>query len=173
MPKVISVQLYQDSLEKAAEWLENYAKESLPKYCRALISLMCRRGEDYAINAVGHIDTGTTLSSIHGYRRENKGVIVAGGAAIWIEFGTGVARNFGTAPHPKAGELHINPWGTYGEGHGGSFNGWYYEDENGPYEFGGKHWSHTFGIPANHFMYNTAQELKRACPELAREVFGK
>lgn len=173
MPKVIQVQLYQQSLEKAAQWLEDYAKNALPKYCKDLISLMCKRGEDFAVNSVGHIDTGNTLTTIAGYRRGDKGVIIAGGAAIWIEFGTGVARNFGSAPHPKAAELGMSPWGTFGKGHGASFNGWYYPDETGPYEYEGKRYSHTLGIPANHFMYNTAQELKRACPEMAREVFGK
>lgn len=173
MPKVITVELYQHSLEKAAEWLEKYAKDTLPKYCQDLISLMCKRGEEYAINEVGHIDTGATLSTIQGYRRDDKGVIVAGGAAIWIEFGTGVARNFGTAPHPKAAELKIDPWGTYGDGHGASFNGWYYPDDEGPYEYNGRRYSHTFGIPANHFMYNTAQELKRTFPDMAKEVFDE
>lgn len=171
MPKVISVPFTKEGLDKLAKFLNDYADNYLPKKVNNLISVMCKRGESWAINMVGHIDTGETLSSIHGYRRGNKGVIVAGGNAIWIEFGTGVVANRGNAPHPKMAELGMSPWGTYGKGHGASLNGWYYPDENGTHEFDGQKYSHTMGIPSNRFMYNTAQMLKVAFPELAKEVF--
>ena len=178
MSRTISVRCSSQGMEQAADWLDDYAKRILPKNVVALVSQMTRQGESWAINNLGHIDTGNTLSTIHGYRNGDRGVIVANGAAIWIEFGTGVARNFGTAPHPKAAELGIKPWGTYGEGHGASFNGWYYPDPNGTHQYTDENgvtqaYSHTLGIPANHFMYNTAQELRRSCPEMAREVFSK
>lgn len=131
------------------------------KKVQELISVMVAEGEDYAINTVGHVDTGETLASIHGYREGNKGVIVAGGAAIWLEFGTGVIRN--SERHPKADELGMKAWGEYGKGHGKDPNGWYYPDGEG--------WSHTYGIEANMFMYHTAQYLKQIFTEKAREVF--
>lgn len=166
MPKVLNVPLSTAGLNKAAEWLEDYAKSALPKNCTDLISMMIGEGEHWAINELGHIDTGSTLSTIMGYREGDSGVILANGAAIWIEFGTGVVANAGSTPHPKAAELGMSPWGTYGKGHGASFNGWWYKGDDGEYH-------HTMGIPANHFMYNTAQMLRRECGRMAQEIFSK
>ena len=126
MAKSITVPLSKSGIDKAATWLEDYARRTLPKNCVDLISRMCRTGEVWAMTLMNHIDTGNTLSTIRGYRNGNKGVIVANGAAIWIEFGTGVVANKGSKPHPKAAELGMSPWGTYGKGHGASFNGWWY-----------------------------------------------
>ena len=134
---------------------------------RKLIEAMCQDGEQYAINAVGHVDTGETLNSI-GYRTEDgKGVIFAGGNAVWIEFGAGVARNgpAGSYPHPKAAELGMSAIGTYGEGHGADPAGWYY------YE--GGEWHHTRGIEANMFMFKTAQMLQSYASKYAWEAFGR
>lgn len=168
MSKVITVPLSEEGLNRAADWLEDYAKRILPKNARALVSRMVGQGEQWAINEMGHIDTGNTVASIIGYRNGDKGVIVAGGASVWIEFGTGVVANSGSEPHPKATELGMSPWGTYGKGHGASFNGWWYEDPEGSGIY-----HHTMGIPANHFMYNTAQTLRRECPDWAKEIFSK
>lgn len=111
-----------------------------------------------------HIDTGNTLSTIHGYRNGNNGVIVANGAAIWIEFGTGVYAD-GQTDHPLLGRVNgIVGHGEYGKGHGADPNGWWYPGDDGE-------WHHTYGIKANYFMYNTAQMLKRECPQMAKEVF--
>lgn len=173
MSKVLSVPLSADGLNRAADWLENYAKRTLPKNAAALVSRMTGQGEQWAINFMGHIDTGNTLASIVGIRNGNKGVIVAGGAAIWIEFGTGVAKNGEGYNHPKAQELGMAAHGTYGLGRGASYNGWYYPDPEGKYVYNGQTWSHTFGIPASRFMYNTAQALRREYPNMAKEIFDK
>lgn len=175
MAKVLRIPLSLEGLEKAAEWLEEYASKQLPKYCRDLISQMCKQGESWAVNLLGHIDTGETLSTIVGYRKGNKGVIVAGGNAVWIEFGTGVIANEGNAPHPKAAEFNMSPWGTYvwseqksvpPRPHGGDPDGWYYKGDDGRYH-------RTYGIPSNRFMYNTAQILRKAYPAMAKEIFDK
>lgn len=173
MSKVLYVPLSVEGLNQAADWLTNYANRTLPKNCVDLISRMTRTGETWAMTLLDHIDTGETLSTIHGYRNGDKGVIVANGAAIWIEFGTGVVANQGNEPHPKAAELPISPWGTYtwygnisGLPHGGDPNGWWYKGDDGEYH-------HTYGIPSNRFMYRTAQMLRRECPQMAKEVFDK
>lgn len=156
-----------NNIDKAADWLEDYAKNKLKAYCEALITRMLREGEVTARILLTHIDTGNTMSSIMGYRDGNKGMILVGGNAIWIEFGTGVVANNGAAyPNPAAQNLGMNAIGTYGEGHGSDPNGWYYKDENGE-------WQHTFGIPANMFMYNTAQMLRRNYAQMAKEIFSK
>lgn len=165
MSRILEVELSQAGLEKAARWLENYAKGHIPKSANELVGKMCQEGEAFAIMEETHIDTGETVSTIHGYRNGNKGVIVAGGSAIWIEFGTGVARNTGTG-HPRAGELGMSPWGTYGQGKGASPNGWWYKGDDGKYH-------HTYGMPMTPFMYNTAQMMRKDAPKWAKEIFSK
>ena len=164
MTKIIVDLNADNGIKNAIKELRKY-KNDIKRKTLKLIDSMLKFGEDYAINSVAHIDTGETLSSIRGYRNGDKGVIVAGGNAIWIEFGTGVRNNgsAGTSPHPKGSELGM-AIGTYGKGHGADPNGWWYYDEGEV--------KHTYGIKANMFMYKTALELQRVCPELAKEVFG-
>ena len=162
--KSISVTLSTHGLESAISWLDNYAKQ-LDKNVERLIGMMLQEGETYAKSTLGHIDTGATYSSISiAYRSGNKGILVAGGASIWIEFGTGVAHN--SELHPKASELGMSPHGTYGKGYGANPDGWYYYDEDW------QEWRHTKGIPQNRFFYNTAQMLRREYKRMAQEVFG-
>lgn len=163
MSKSITIPFSQAGLERAADWLEDYVK-SLKDKASELLNAMLKEGEMTAKLYLEHIDTGQTLNSIMGYRNGNKGVIVVGGNAIWIEFGTGVVANEGNAPHPKAAELNMSPWGTYGYGLGASPDGWYYKRADGQVR-------HTYGIPSNPFMYETAKMLRRQCPRMAREVF--
>lgn len=164
MSRKITISLSEAGVSKAIKELKAYKREIEAKTLR-LIDEMVSYGEDYALNAVGHVDTGDTVSSVVGYRRGNKGVIVAGGNSIWLEFGTGVRSNgaAGTSPHPKGAENGMLI-GQYGLGHGADPQGWWYYD--------GGVVKHTYGIKANMFMWKTAQELVRVAPELAREVFG-
>lgn len=147
---------------RAAEWLEDYSK-NLKSKARDIISEMLKEGEYYAANFLGHIDTGQTLASL-GYREGDEGLLYISGAAIWIEFGTGVVANRGSVEHPKKAELGLSPWGAFGEGHGSDPNGWYYLGDDGKVH-------HTFGIPANHFFYNTAQQLRKEYARLAKRAF--
>lgn len=170
MAKTIEVLPTSSGLEKAAKWLERYEK-SLDKKSNNLVDKLVESGQAYAHLNLKHIDTGATASSIRGQRKGNEGEISVGGAAVWIEFGTGVVKNSGD-PHPKAVELSMSPWGTYvwygnisGLPHGNSPNGWWYKGDDGEYH-------HTYGIAMNPFMYNTAQSLRRDCKETAREVFS-
>lgn len=163
MAKHITIPYSESGFYRAATWLEDYAKYRLPKYCLQLIDSMCKVGEDYAINNLTRIDTGETLTSIAGYRNGDKGVIVAGGAAIWIEFGTGVYYNGAGYDYPIPVDGIVGH-GEYGWGYGSNPNGWFYKNEDGE-------WKHTRGLPAGHFMYNAMQSLRRDCPDLAKEVF--
>lgn len=171
MSKQIVISASRDGFERLAEWLEDYARE-LPKRAEEIIDSMLSKGEAYAFFSLQHIETGETLNSIMGYRNGNKGVLLVGGNAIWIEFGTGVVANAGNAPHPKAEELGMMPWGTYtwygnlsGLPHGADPNGWWYYGDDGQVH-------HTYGIPSNRFFYNTAQMLRRQCPDIAKEIFA-
>jgi hypothetical protein len=156
-----------NGIDKAADWLKDYAEHKLKAYCEELITRMLREGEVTARILLTHVDTGNTLSTIMGYREGNTGMILAGGNAIWIEFGTGIVANNGAAyPNPAAEDLNMDAIGTYGRGHGSDLKGWFYKDEYGE-------WKHTFGIPANMFMYNTAQMLRREYAKMAKEIFSK
>lgn len=165
MRKKIPIRLTEDGVDKAIEAVKEY-KKWLKKKSKELIEVLCQEGEEYAVRAVGHIDTGETVNSIQGYRDGKKGVIVAGGNAVWIEFGTGVARNgmVGSSPHPKGDELGYTI-GTYGQGKGADPDGWWYFDPVS------NELKHTYGIQANMFLYRTAQELKKIAPDRAKEVF--
>lgn len=162
--RTITMRLGTSSIDSAIKELNAYKKD-LNHKVNTLIDAMVRYGEDYALNAVGHVRTGETLTTVVGYRRGNAGFVFAGGNAIWMEFGTGVRYNgpAGGSPHPKGKELGMLI-GEYGEGKGVNPNGWWYYD--------GEDVKHTYGIEANMFMYKTAQELRRVYPELAKEVFG-
>lgn len=168
----ITVALSEESIKSAIKQLNSY-KRSLNKKVLKLIDAMVAYGEDYAINEVGHVDTGDTLNTIRGYRNGNKGVIVAGGSAVFLEFGTGVRYNgpAGSSPHPKGNELDMtigeypdDYYVEHGVSRGASKHGWYYENGAGEYV-------HTYGIPAKMFMWKTARELERVAPELAKEIF--
>jgi hypothetical protein len=160
----ISVALTPESIGAAVKRLKQY-KADLNRKTQALLDAMVAFGEDTAINLLGRVDTGGTLETIQGYRNGNKGVIVAGGAAIFLEFGTGITHNgpAGSSPHPKGSELGMTI-GGYGQGKGADPGGWWYYDEAGRLR-------HTKGVAAQMFMWKTARELERIAPELAREVF--
>lgn len=162
----ITTSLSEKSISDAIKQLNTYKRE-LNRKVQLLLDAMVAYGEDYAINEVGHVDTGETLETIHGYRNGNKGVIVAGGNAIWLEFGVGVRHNgpAGSSPHPKGAELGMTI-GEYGKKQGANTNGWWYYGEDGQAH-------HTYGTKAQMFMWRTARELERVAPELAREVFAK
>ena len=171
MSKHITIPFSYLGFYRAATWLEDYTKYRLPKYIRNLIDFMCKEGENWAINELERIDTGNTLTTIYGYRQGDKGVIVANGAAIWIEFGTGVAHNGEGYNYPGKVPEGIVPHGTFGKHHGSNKDGWFYPDPEGEFEFGGETYSWTLGIPSNPFMYRTAEMLKRECGNIAKEVF--
>jgi hypothetical protein len=162
----LTIALSGKSISDAIKQLNAY-KRDLSRKIQSLLDAMISFGEDYAINEVGHVDTGETLETIRGYRNGNKGVIVAGGSAVFLEFGTGIRYNgpAGSSPHPMGSELGMTI-GEYGKGQGANPGGWWYYDASGAIK-------HTYGIPATLFMWKTARELERIAPELAREVFGR
>ena len=166
MTNTIGINIDISAFNIAGRWLKNYAEKQLPKKVQELLDRMVKEGEETAKIYLEHIDTGETLNSIVGYRNGNKGVIVAGGNAVWIEFGTGVYAP-GQTTHPKLGEVPgIVGHGEYGEGQGADPSGWYYRNKFGEIR-------HTYGIASNPFMYETAKMLKEQCPQMAKEIFAK
>ena len=166
-------------IDKAIRQLEKY-KQRINAKLLELIDVMCMDGEEYAVqyltdgfNAAGfdYVDTGNTLESIAGYREGKNGIITAGGAVWWIEFGTGTTYNQGGDPyHPNRSELGVVPWGTYGQGRGNARThpyGWFfYNEESGKAGI-------TQGLPENPFLALTAQRLKAEFQKTAQKVFSK
>lgn len=165
MSDKITVRLSSAGIDKAINQLKGYSDE-IDRRVSILIARMVVVGQKYAISAVGSTGTGDAKVPISGYRSKDRGVIVAGGNAIWLEFGTGVYYNGpkGSYPNPL-GETTpgIVGIGEYGQGHGANPFGWWFWE--------GNTLRHTFGVPAQKFMYNTIQELKARFPQMAKEVF--
>ena len=177
--KTITIPLSETALNSSIFEVRKYANELRGKMQR-LITAMCQYGEEYAIAHVTKIDTGATVNSIHGYRKGNTGVIVAGGNAVWLEFGTGVYYNGNPngSPHPLGAELGM-VIGEYGKQHGLE-QGWFWPTDDPRYEIvrtkaDGTQvhtgYGYTHGIEAQMFMWKTARELEKKCPELAKDIF--
>lgn len=115
-----------------------------------------------------------TVSPSPTWEGENKLKIMASGRTVlFIEFGTGV--HYGGETHPKAQEFGFER-GGYGSGLG-RLDSWRYKGEPGTHGEviqDGPHKGEieTHGNPANRCMYNTAEEMRRAVEQIAREVFG-
>lgn len=157
----IECTLSSGSLADAAKQLRKYA-DSLQSKSERLVKDLGEAGVNYANMYLEHDDTGETRSSIQFEQKVNTGVISVGGAAVWIEFGTGVIRNSGSK-HPMADELGMSDWGTYGDGNGANEHGWWYPAEGGH--------KHTFGIRMNPFMYLASQDMRRELLDMAKEAF--
>lgn len=163
--KHISVPATQEGLREAANWLMRW-KDKIKRNAEKLVDKMLKEGETIAfLGAAAHIYTGITIDSIMCLREGNHGILLIGGNAVWVEFGTGVVANaYNPYPHHKAQELGMNAIGTYGEGHGSNPNGWWYTGDDGQVH-------HTYGIPSDPFFYNTAQALRREYDKYAKEIF--
>ena len=158
----IDMSLNIGSIADAASKLRQYA-ESLKAKTERLVGDLGKAGKEYAVAHLKHVDTGATRDSIQYVQEGMKGTLSVGGAAVWIEFGTGVIANAGNEPHPKRDEAGMAAWGEYGEGRGKGE--WYFWSD----KFGG--WMKTRGIPMNPFMYLSAQDMRTALPDIAKEAF--
>lgn len=174
----INVELSDDSLNAAIHIVEQY-KENLLRKSGDLVDTLARDIDTEARRELTkHVWSGETLASLQIKKGKDteytrKTDVTVGGAAVWLEFGTGVVANNcapGTIVHPvhmiNDSGLLISGIGMYGQRHGSDPNGWYWEDE-----IGESH--HTFGIPATMFMWNAAQMARHGFLGTARRVFMK
>lgn len=157
----IECTLSSGSLADAAKQLRKYA-DSLQSKSERLVKDLVEAGVNYANMYLEHDDTGETRSSIQFEQKVNTGVISVAGAAVWIEFGTGVLANAGDAPHPKKDELGMSNWGEYG--HGLGKDTWWFTNKHGQQVW-------TAGIHMNPFMYEAAQSLRFSLTDFAKEAF--
>lgn len=176
----IECSLSEKDLDRAIRLVELYKKD-LDGKTNVFVDHVAKVVEDNARSELSpHIWSGETIASLHTEKMADKGhtrsrKVTVGGAAVWLEFGTGVVANAcppGTYVHPLAQELGMSGIGTYGEGHGSDPKGWYFDEgvwANGTFTS----WQtyHTYGIPATMFMYHSANLARRSVVRLAKEVF--
>ena len=167
----IDVELNVKSLDAAIQAIEKY-KTDLLHNTGEYVDLLAKDIDNEARKELErHVWSGETLASLHTERGKDseftrKATVTVGGAAVWLEFGTGVVANNcgqGDYVHPL-GELFVDGIGTYGKGHGADPKGWYWEDE-----FGDSH--HTYGIPATMFLYKAHAHAYQNRLSIARRVF--
>lgn len=155
----IDIVLSEKSIDSAIRQIEEYEKQ-LHEKTSALVKETAQNVKNRAANVLAqHVWTGETLASLRTIDREDtkntsKSVVQVGGAAVWLEFGTGVVTNnssVGGYVHPMGAQLGVYGLGTYGQGHGAEPN--------------------FHGIPATLFMWNSAQAARRDIPDLARRIY--
>ena len=168
----ISFELSEKSVEGAIHRIELYTKDLKTK-TEILVDKLAKDVRENAerelvANANGDEQFDSTFDSLTieksgQYTRR----VLAGGDAIWLEFGTGVVANpvgVGGYAHPKAQELGMYGIGEYGHGMGANPKGWWYTSASGESV-------HTYGIPATMFMYHSAWQTRAKIPEMARRLF--
>jgi hypothetical protein len=158
-----------ESIDNALALLSTFTESTLDKVDE-LIALMVEEGEYVALAKCLPAESGETSDSIlseskvTGLRHNRYGYIIAGGAAIWLEFGTGV---YYPDNYPGEKPSGIVAHGEYGkkENKGSTGDPWFYYDEKqGRFRI-------TRGLPARAFMWQTATHLRNHFPELARKVW--
>ena len=168
----ITVRLDPKSIKDAINALNTY-KADIERKSQLLVQRLTDYGADIArvkIVSLGAIDTGELLSGVDGYYSPllNAGFVkVSNEHVAFVEFGTGIVGQ--SNPHRNAEYLSKASW-QYATGKkifttkDGKV-GWIYPTDDGGYRF-------TEGMESRPFMYETALELQREFPKIAKEVFG-
>lgn len=159
--KIIKTTLDAKELGRTIKELQAYKKDFIAK-TKTFMSQLVDAGVEIARNEVidlGAFDSGQLANSFNGTVMytdgKDKGLIITNCPwAAFCEFGTGVVG--ADNPHPTM------PWAYDINSHGEA--GWVY------FADGRFHW--TKGMPSRPFMYNTALELERRIPEIAKGVWG-
>lgn len=165
MSKRIKITLTQSSIQQAIREIEQYKQEIISK-TKIFAQRLADEGVILAkvkISQYPAVYTGELLNSII----DEPGALLTNGSqwiiytdcewAAFVEFGTGIVGSENSHPNPD-----LASWKYDVNEHGES--GWMYFKE------GEWHW--TKGMPSRPFMYETARDLKRLIPKLAKEVFG-
>lgn len=170
--KTIKVKLDPKSIDKAIKELNQYKKDVESK-TRLLVQRLTNLGADVArvkIVGMGAYYSGELLSGVDGYYSPllNAGFVkVTNDHVAFVEFGTGVVGK--SNPHVNGEYLSKAAW-QYATGpkifttQDGRV-GWFYPTDDGGFRF-------TEGMQSRPFMYETALELQREFPKIAKEVFS-
>jgi hypothetical protein len=161
-----------NSLRNAIVRLERY-KKSVQKKAGLLVQKLTDYGAEIArvkIVNMGAYYSGELYSGVGGYFSPslNAGFVrVTSDHVAFVEFGTGIVGQ--NNPHKNGEYLSKAAW-NYASGakifttQDGRV-GWIYPTDDGEFRF-------TEGMESRPFMYETALELQREFPRMAKEVFG-
>lgn len=170
--KTIMVTLDPTSIENAIKEINEYRKE-VERKTKMLVQRLTDLGASIArikIADMGAVYSGELLSGVGGYFSPilNAGFVkVTSDHVAFVEFGTGVVGQ--QSPHTNGEYLAKAAW-AYGSGSkifttkNGKV-GWIYPTDDGEFRF-------TEGMRSRPFMYQTALELQKEFPRMAREVFA-
>ena len=169
--RTIQIKLDPNSIADAIKELNDY-KAEIENKARQLVQRLVDLGANVArvkIVEMGAFYSGELLSGVGGYFSPllNCGwVKVTNDHAAFVEFGTGVVGQ--NSPHRNGEYLSKASW-AYATGRTifttkDGRVGWYYPTDNGEYRF-------TEGMKSRPFLYETALQLQREFPRMAREVF--
>lgn len=170
--KVIQARLDPKSIESAINEILEYQKDVETK-ARLLAQRLTDLGAEIArikIVSLGAYYSGALLSGVDGYYSPmlNAGVVkITSDHVAFVEFGTGVVGQ--SNPHKNGEYLSRAAW-QYATGpkifttQSGKV-GWIYPTKDGGFRF-------TEGMKSRPFMYETALELQRIFPQIAKEVFS-
>jgi hypothetical protein len=170
--KTITVRLDPKSIADAINELEEYKKE-VERRAKLLVQTLTDLGVEIVrvkIVGMGAYYSGELLSGVDGYFSPllNAGYVkVSSDHVAFVEFGTGVVGQ--ASPHSNGEYLSKAAW-SYASG-AKIFTtkdgrvGWIYPTDDGGFRF-------TEGMQSRPFMYETALELQREFPRIAKEVFS-
>lgn len=170
--KKIVVRLDPKSVAEAIKELNQY-KQDIEKKVTLLMQRLTDLGAEVArvkIVSMGAYYSGELLSGVEGYFSPslNVGFVrVTSDHVAFVEFGTGVVGQ--ANPHKNGEYLSKAAW-QYATGpkifttQNGRV-GWIYPTDDGGFRF-------TEGMESRPFMYETALEIQREFPRIAKEVFG-
>lgn len=153
---VINVSLNIESISDAIEQLKEYG-DRVRNLDERVVKRLAKDGAENARQLVAYmdaIDTGELSGSIIDEASGKTGYVKATAAhAAYVEFGTGVVGSGSPHPNPVGWAYDVN-------GHGEA--GWMYPGDDGRW-----HW--TKGMPSRPYMYNTAQMMAEAVPQIVEE----
>ena len=170
--KNVEIRLDPKSVANAIKELQAYKKE-IEQKARLLVQRLTDYGAEIArikIVDMGAVYSGELLSGVDGYFSPllNAGYVrVTSDHVAFVEFGTGVVGQ--QSPHTNGEYLSKASWG-YATGQkifttkDGKV-GWIYPTDDGGFRF-------TEGMKSRPFMCQTALEIQREFPKIAKEVFG-
>lgn len=165
-------------IDKVLAKVEEMKKE-LPFVMANLMKEVAKYGQERALMYLNHYDTGATYASVDYEYTPTSATVRAGGAAIWIEFGTGVTK----AGYPLNLPPGIVAHGEYGKGQGANPNGWWYPSDTPmganydadmtEYTYSGTYLVHTMGMDSNPFMTEALYDMIKFLEERGAKVVMK
>lgn len=157
--QTIAIELSPQSCDRAVRELNRYNKETRPK-----LDEICRRLAEIgaeAARAALKLDNGNTDATIENPVKTEDGykIVMSGEDVYFVEFGTGEF----TYPHGNQVSVPVYP-GSWSEQHAQQFSKYHF------WWYGGEQYE---GTPAYRPMLRAGQAIRKAMPQVMKEVLGE